>query len=61
MISNIATYFARTENASNPIAALHITPGPVGNAVGALIAGKIISRYVNPCTEPKSSTEKEEV
>lgn len=61
MISNIATYFARTENASNSIAALHITPGPVGNAVGALIAGKIINRYVHPCTGPKSSTQEGEV
>ena len=51
MISNIATYFARTENASNSVSALHITPAPVGNAVGALIAGKIISRHVNLCTE----------
>jgi len=48
MVSNIATYFARTENASNSVAALHITPAPVGNAIGALVAGKAISRYV--CT-----------
>lgn len=46
MVSNIATYFARTEDASNSAAALHITPAPVGNAIGALVAGKIISRYV---------------
>lgn len=53
IISNIAAYFAHTEKASNSIAALHITPAPVGNAVGALIAGKVISKYVNPCTEPQ--------
>ncbi|MCJ1277035.1 hypothetical protein MMC21_004844 [Puttea exsequens] len=48
LVSNIAIYFARTENASNSIAALHILPAPVGNAIGALVAGKIINRYVLP-------------
>ena len=47
MVSNIASYFARTENASNSVAAVHIIPAPVGNAIGALVAGKIISRYVS--------------
>ena len=48
-------YFTRTANASNAVAALHITPAPVGNALGALIAGQIINKYVNPCQESGSS------
>ena len=45
IVSNIATYFVRTENASNSAAALHIMPTSFGNAIGALVAGKWISRY----------------
>ncbi|MCJ1230374.1 hypothetical protein MMC12_007047 [Toensbergia leucococca] len=44
IVSNIATYFARTENASNLEAALHIMPTAFGNAIGALGGGKWISR-----------------
>ncbi|KAL8873070.1 MAG: hypothetical protein Q9174_001408 [Haloplaca sp. 1 TL-2023] len=44
LVSNIASYFVRTENASNSIAALHITPAPVGNAIGAIVGGVLIHR-----------------
>ncbi|KAL8954453.1 MAG: hypothetical protein Q9183_007112, partial [Haloplaca sp. 2 TL-2023] len=44
LVSNIASYFVRTENASNSIAALHITPAPVGNAIGAIVGGALIHR-----------------
>ncbi|KAL8731087.1 MAG: hypothetical protein Q9166_003615, partial [cf. Caloplaca sp. 2 TL-2023] len=44
MVSNLASYFARTEDATNSVAALHITPAPVGNAIGSLLGGKLISR-----------------
>ena len=43
----MAAFFARTENASNTVAALHITVAPVGNAIGAILGGHIISRYVD--------------
>lgn len=44
LVSNIAAYFIRTEYATNSVAALHVTPAPVGNAIGSLVAGHIISR-----------------
>ncbi|KAK0513525.1 hypothetical protein JMJ35_004511 [Cladonia borealis] len=44
ILSNMAAFFARTENASNTVAALHITVAPVGNAIGAILGGHIISR-----------------
>lgn len=44
MVSNIATFFARTQNASNTSAALHIVPAPLGNAIGALVGGRIMSK-----------------
>ncbi|MCJ1350951.1 MAG: hypothetical protein MMC33_000933 [Icmadophila ericetorum] len=44
ILSNLGTYFVRTENASNSIAALHIVPVAIGNAIGALIAGRVIKR-----------------
>ncbi|MCJ1230460.1 hypothetical protein MMC12_007134 [Toensbergia leucococca] len=44
IVSNIAIYFARTENASNLVAALHVLPTSFGNAIGALGGGKWISR-----------------
>ena len=43
----MATFFARTENASNTVAALHIAAAPVGNAIGAILGGHMISRYVD--------------
>lgn len=43
----MAAFFARTENASNTVAALHIAVAPVGNAIGAILGGLMISRYVD--------------
>ncbi|KAL9126249.1 MAG: hypothetical protein Q9175_007944 [Cornicularia normoerica] len=40
----MAAFFARTENASNTVAAFHIAVAPVGNAVGAILGGHMISR-----------------
>ena len=48
----MATFFARTENASNTVAALHITVAPVGNAIGAILGGHMISRYVDLGLQP---------
>ena len=48
----MATFFARTENASNTVAALHITIAPVGNAIGAILGGHMISRYVDLGLQP---------
>ncbi|KAL8709499.1 MAG: hypothetical protein Q9220_005741 [cf. Caloplaca sp. 1 TL-2023] len=50
MLSNLASYFTRTENATNAVAALHILPAPFGNAIGALVGGKLISKYDPPLT-----------
>lgn len=41
----MAEFFARTENASNTVAAFHIAAAPIGNAVGAILGGHLISRY----------------
>ena len=43
----MAAFLARTENASNTLAAFHIAVAPVGNAVGAILGGHMISRYVS--------------
>ena len=48
----MAAFFARTENASNTVAALHITVAPVGNAIGAILGGHMISRYVDLSLQP---------
>lgn len=45
IITNIATFFAQTENATNTVAALHLVPAYVGNALGAFIGGLVIKRY----------------
>ena len=45
VITNIATFFAETENASNTISALHLVPAYVGNALGAFVGGLVIKRY----------------
>lgn len=47
IVSNAATYFVRTEQASNTTAALHLIGIPIGNAIGALAASKVTRRYVN--------------
>ena len=44
-MSNMAEFFARTENASNTVAAVHMAAAPIGNAVGAILGGHLISRY----------------
>lgn len=45
VVTNIATFFAQTENATNTVAALHLVPAYVGNALGAFIGGLLIKRY----------------
>lgn len=43
-LSNLAPYFVRTEDANNTAAAAYIVPSSLGNAIGALLAGYVISR-----------------
>ena len=43
----MAAFFARTENASNTAAGFHIAAAPIGNAIGAILGGHMISRYVD--------------
>lgn len=47
--SKVASYFRVTEDATNLQAALHITPGALGNATGALLTGFLIRRYIKHC------------
>ncbi|KAL8951564.1 MAG: hypothetical protein Q9222_002474 [Ikaeria aurantiellina] len=44
MLTNLAPYFTHTENATNTVAALHFLPAPFGNAIGALVGGRLINK-----------------
>lgn len=46
IISKVAMYFRITDDAPNLQAALHIAPGSLGNASGALLTGFLIRRYI---------------
>ncbi|KZF26756.1 putative transporter [Xylona heveae TC161] len=43
-LSHLATFYIRTMDATNTVAAAFIVPSSVGNAVGALLSGAVISR-----------------
>jgi hypothetical protein len=46
MFSSVALYFRVTERASNTISSAHLLPSVFGNAIGSLLAGAIIQRYI---------------
>jgi hypothetical protein len=48
MFSSVALYFRVTERASNAVSSAHLLPAVVGNAIGSLLAGKIIKRLGTP-------------
>lgn len=44
MLFAVPMYFQITENASNSSAGLHLIPAVLGNTIGGLIAGYLISK-----------------
>jgi MFS family permease len=46
LVFAVPLYFQVTERASNTVAGARLTPAVVGNAVGGILAGVLINRYV---------------
>ena len=46
----IPLYFQVTSSASNTVAGAHLFPAVAGNAIGGILSGIVIKRYVHPST-----------
>ena len=49
---SIPLYFQTSANASVMVAGAHLFPAVVGNAIGSLLVGIIIKRYISSCFFP---------
>lgn len=45
-MAQISIYFIRTQDVSNAVAGGYLMPSSLGFAIGALIGGYVISRYL---------------
>lgn len=48
LMYSVPLYFQVTERASNTVAGAHLFPAVAGNAVGGILSGLIIKRFVRP-------------